>query len=111
MFTRKQLEEALEAQAVIGGRLGTILIEMGAIGELDLAEVLSEQLGVPFANPDQLVDIPEAALNALTPELAQIHQVLPLAFRSHYHRDQCWVAIFCRTVLSHFHLEKVNNSL
>ena len=78
MFTRKQLEEALEAQAVFGGRLGTILIEMGAIGELDLAQVLSNQLGVPVAHPDQLVDIPADALNALTPELAQKYQVLPL---------------------------------
>lgn len=78
LFTRRQLEEALEAQALFGGRLGTVLIEMGAIGELDLAQVLSEQLGVPFANPDQLVDIPDAALKALTPELAQTYQVLPL---------------------------------
>ena len=78
LFTRKQLEEALQAQAVFGGKLGTILIEMGAIGELDLAQVLSNQLGVPFVHPDQLVDIPAAALNALTPELAQKYQVLPL---------------------------------
>lgn len=78
LFTRKQLEEALEAQAVFGGRLGTILIEMGAIGEFDLAQALSRQLGVPFVHSDQLVDIPASALNALTPELAQTYQVLPV---------------------------------
>lgn len=78
LFTRKQLEEALEAQAVFGGRLGTILIEMGAIGEFDLAQALSRQLGFPFVHSDQLVDIPASALNALTPELAQKYQVLPI---------------------------------
>jgi hypothetical protein len=78
LFTRAQLEEALQAQAVFGGRLGTILIEMGAIGELDLARVLSKQMGVPFVSPDQLVDIPRAALDALTPELAMKFQCLPI---------------------------------
>lgn len=78
LFTRGQLEEALQAQAVFGGRLGTILIEMGAIGELDLARVLSKQMGVPFVSPDQLVDIPRAALDALSPELAMKFQCLPI---------------------------------
>jgi hypothetical protein len=78
LFTRAQLEEALQAQAVFGGRLGTILIEMGAIGELDLARVLSKQMGVPFVSPDQLLDIPTAALDALTPELAMKFQCLPI---------------------------------
>ena len=78
LFTRAQLEEALQAQAVFGGRLGTILLEMGAVGELDLLRVLSRQMGVPFASPDQLVNIPRAALDALTPEMATKYQCLPI---------------------------------
>jgi len=51
---------------------------MGAIGELDLAQVLSNQLGVPVAHPDQLVDIQRTRSMPLTPEMAQKYQVLPL---------------------------------
>lgn len=46
----EQLEEALAIQSRDGGRLGTILVNMGVINRLLLAEVLAEQFKMPFVN-------------------------------------------------------------
>jgi general secretion pathway protein E len=41
------LERALELQAAVGGRLGQLLVRIGAVSEDQLLEVLSEQLRLP----------------------------------------------------------------
>lgn len=51
-----QLEEALEAQVVHGGRLGTNLVELGFLQEKDLARVLGKQHNVQFASGEMVPD-------------------------------------------------------
>jgi hypothetical protein len=79
MLTKAQLEEALQAQVIFGGKLGTVLIEMGLISEGGLAEILAQQLSVPCAQPGQLHNIPEAVIKIISPELAEKHKVVPVA--------------------------------
>jgi hypothetical protein len=79
LITQGQLEEALQAQVIFGGKLGTIFIEMGAVSELDMARVLGRQMGVPTITAEQLIDIPENVIATLTPELAEQFQALPVA--------------------------------
>ncbi|HEY4561574.1 MAG TPA: hypothetical protein VIJ36_01265, partial [Thermoanaerobaculia bacterium] len=66
-ITVQQLTRALKNQNVAGGRLGTCLLEMDALGEELLLKGLSEQLGVPAADADELRGVPEEVL-ALVPE-------------------------------------------
>src|SRR3954447_24642243 len=66
-ITVQQLTRALKNQNVAGGRLGTCLLEMDALGEELLLKGLSEQLGVPAADADELRGIPDEVL-ALVPE-------------------------------------------
>ncbi|MCI0672827.1 MAG: general secretion pathway protein GspE, partial [Myxococcaceae bacterium] len=42
LITQEQLQEALAAQVVHGGRLGTNLVELGRLKEEDLARVLGQ---------------------------------------------------------------------
>jgi hypothetical protein len=79
LLTQAQLEEALQAQVIFGGTLGTILIEMGLITEDALAEILAQQLSIPCAKPGQLQDIPEDVIKIISPELADKHKVVPIA--------------------------------
>ncbi len=51
------LERALELQGNVGGRLGSLLMRIGALSEEQLLAVLSEQLGIPLAGRD--VVLPE----------------------------------------------------
>ncbi len=52
MIAETDRDRALTVQAQIGGRLGAILIRLGAIGEDGLLPVLSEQLEMPLLGAD-----------------------------------------------------------
>ena len=79
LLTQAQLEEALQAQVIFGGTLGTILIEMGLITENVLAEILAHLLNLPCLKPNQLENIPEHVINIISPELAEKHKVVPVS--------------------------------
>lgn len=79
LLTQAQLEEALQAQVIFGGKLGTVLIEMGLITEDKLAELLANLLNIPCAKPGQLQNIPDNVIRIISPELAEKHKVVPVA--------------------------------
>ena len=79
LLSRSQLEEALQAQVIFGGKLGTVLIEMGLLTEETLAELLSQQLSIPCARPGELQDIPDHVIAIISSDLAEKHKVLPVA--------------------------------
>jgi len=79
LLTQAHLEEALQAQVIFGGKLGTVLIEMGLITEDKLAEVMAQLLSTPCAKPGQLQHIHEDVIRIISPELAEKHQVIPVA--------------------------------
>ena len=78
LITTAQLEEALKYQVIFGGKLGTNLIEMGAIDEVAITGVLSRKFGVPAVDPDDLLQIPPQALQVVPRELAERYGVVPL---------------------------------
>jgi len=78
-LTQVQLEQVLNAQSIYGGRLGTNLVEMGLIGEEQLARVLNEKLGVPCVDAALLDGIPEEVLALVPLEMVQRYHVVPLA--------------------------------
>ncbi len=50
IITREQLKDALVLQKSTGKKLGEILISQNLISESQMAEVLEEQLGIPFVD-------------------------------------------------------------
>ena len=73
----EQLSDALLQQAASGKRLGRQLVELGLLGERDLAEVLGEQLGLPLLDLRATTPAPGAV--ALVPDgFARTHQCVPL---------------------------------
>ncbi|NMO14068.1 general secretion pathway protein GspE [Pyxidicoccus fallax] len=59
LVTAEGLEEALEAQVVHGGRLGTNLVELGLLSEQDLAKALGQLHNTAYAS-GELVPDPKA---------------------------------------------------
>jgi general secretion pathway protein E len=51
---RDDLEKALAFQESYGGRLGSILVRMGAVGEDPLLQLLSRQLGLPVLEREEI---------------------------------------------------------
>ncbi|MCM0080615.1 general secretion pathway protein GspE [Geomonas sp. Red32] len=75
----EQLDQALQAQAIYGGRLGTNLVEMGFLSEEELARALYEKLGVPCVEPAQLNGLPPEMLALIPAELVARYRALPVA--------------------------------
>jgi len=76
-ITHEQLDQALQAQRQLGGRLGTNLVEMGFVTEDLLARVLSEQLEVPFVDDSQVANIPADIIAQFPRELAEKYHAVP----------------------------------
>jgi hypothetical protein len=82
LVTSEQVEDALFSQRQFGGRLGTNLIEMGAITDEDLARCLSEQLNVPYVRPEALAAIPNEIIARLPRKFAEKYRIVPLRFQA-----------------------------
>jgi hypothetical protein len=75
-LTREQLLRALRNQKVLGGRLGTSLLEIEAITEEQLCSALAEQFGVPCATPEDLRGIPDDVLELIPAKVARRCQAI-----------------------------------
>jgi hypothetical protein len=78
--TRSQLNRALALQRRLAGRIGSSLLEIGAISEKQLLTALSEQLGIPKAAAQDLENIPQA-VRSLLPK-AMVLRWRALVFRA-----------------------------
>lgn len=72
-----QLTRALKTQSVVGGRLGTCLLEMDVLTEEQLAKGLAEQLGLPGATIEQLRSVPEEVRGVLPAKVARRCHAVP----------------------------------
>lgn len=76
-LSARDLERALGAQQELGGMLGRVLVRLGLVSERDVAVTLSEQLGIPFVEgenlPGLMPDVP-----GLLPDFLLAHAVFPI---------------------------------
>jgi hypothetical protein len=72
-----ELAQALRAQRVSGGTLGTHLVRLGHLSEEELGEALSQLYGVPRASRADLLGAPESLIETLSPEFARRHAAVP----------------------------------
>ena len=74
----RDLERALMAQSEMGGTLGQVLVKLGLVSELDVAQLLSELLGIPLVNASAY---PEESLviDGLSRDFLFNNLVVPLA--------------------------------
>ncbi len=68
-ITNRDLERTLVAQAEMGGMFGQVLIRLGLVSELDVAQALVEALQVPLLSaadyPDEPLQIPGLSMSFL----------------------------------------------
>jgi type IV pilus assembly protein PilB len=77
LLTREKLDDALLKQRVSGKRLGTLLVELGAVDERDLATALGQHFGVAVIDLRREAPDPEA-VQRLPENSARSLQALPL---------------------------------
>lgn len=80
MVGAEQISAALERQQESKRRLGETLVELGAVSELQLAQVLSNQLSIPWANLYH-VDFSRELLSLVPAEIAETYNIVPVYVR------------------------------
>jgi hypothetical protein len=90
LITAEELEEALTAQQIYGGRLGTVLIEHDFVDEDELAEVLAVQHGMRRISREHLADIPARVIAAVPASVATRFSVVPFSYDEQ--RGLVWLA-------------------
>ncbi len=78
LITPEQLDTALEYQRRNGGRIGTVLIELGFADDDAITTVLSRQYGVPSINLAYF-EVDPAVVKLIPVETAQKYMVIPLS--------------------------------
>jgi hypothetical protein len=78
VITLAQLEAALRAQVLYGGRLGTNLVELGVIDLDRLGVYLGRASGRPVASRERLEHADRDAIGAFPRDLAELHLAFPL---------------------------------
>lgn len=92
IISTAELDEALAAQKGSGRRLGEVLVSLGKVSEHQLAQVLSNQLSIPWVNLHH-VDFSRELLNLIPGELAERAAVVPVYVRKiRHHGDTLFVA-------------------
>ncbi len=107
LASEEWVEEALEAQVVHGGRLGTNLVERFHLDLDEIAHILGEQHGLPPALQEHFDAADPDVQKLLSPELAARWQVVPLG---HVVSEQR-IAVATRNPLSAEALDELHRAL
>ncbi len=78
VLSRDQLLRALRHQKVVGGKLGTCLLEIDAVPEEEVVRALAEQQSVPWVSPEDLRAISAEVRSLLPAKVARAHFVVPV---------------------------------
>lgn len=81
VISAPQLKEALAFMRTRGMRLGEALIEMGFIGERDILQSLSIQLGIPTVLDEELIVDP-SVVHEIPYAIARKYTVIPLEIKN-----------------------------
>jgi len=80
LVTESQVLQALERQRVSGRRLGEELVAAGFVSEVQLTQIVSNQLSVPWVSLYH-VQFSRELLNLVPSELAEEHGLIPIYVR------------------------------
>ena len=77
-ITPEQLDMGLQNQRTNGGRIGSSLVDLGFIDDMDLVEFLSIHHGVPSINLDE-IELDEAVVNLIPSDITRKYTILPVS--------------------------------
>ncbi len=83
VVSESQLKEAYQRQRILGGRLGTNLLELGFIHENEMTQYLSKQTNIPAIPSGALDNIPPHVISVLPKKIAVDYKVVPFK-KEHY---------------------------
>lgn len=81
LLTMRELDSALENHILHGVKLGTCLVEMGYVGDEELARAIGKQTGHPYFSRDELLAAGERHLSLIPPAAIKKHRLIPVGMQ------------------------------
>ena len=78
LAARGQLARALRMQRIVGGFLGSSLIDLGYVDEESLGRTLADLLELNYASRDLLATVPVTVRRLLTRDVVRRYKAMPL---------------------------------
>jgi len=78
LVTLLQLDKALKTQLILGGHLGTCLIELGFVDEESFGRTLAEMHGLRYASPAQLKGIALEVIQIFSSQMVEKYRAIPI---------------------------------
>lgn len=78
LITELQLQNALQRQLIMGGKVGTNLIELKYVSEGQLGDILSKIYKIPYVSAHSFSNIPPDVINSIPREIAVRHRIIPI---------------------------------
>ena len=82
VITRDQLKQAHERQVIVGGRIGSNIIELGFVKEQEMLSFLSSFFKIPAVKVAGLNTIDSEVIASITREFADKYRILPFKKRT-----------------------------
>jgi hypothetical protein len=82
LINEAQLKQALDAQLIYGGHLGTCLVELGFVDVDRLGQVLAERFKVSSPNRERILKIDAKVVGTLSTKLVAKHEVIPFDLKN-----------------------------
>ena len=77
LVKREQIQKALSRQRILGGLLGTNLLDIDAVHEATLLSYLGRQVGSAVVSANELIGLDQLVLEKLPRDIIQRFQVIP----------------------------------
>lgn len=78
LITEDQLRTALQRQLIMGGKIGTNLIELKFVSDDQLEKTLAKIYRIPVSSPESFQHIPSDIINSIPSEIAVRHRLVPI---------------------------------
>ena len=80
LINESQLKAALSNQRSYGGRLGSVLVKMGFLKDIDMLKFLSKQLNMQMVDLHKIV-VGQNIIDLIPADVAEKYNILPLAIK------------------------------
>ncbi|MCL4478141.1 MAG: hypothetical protein M1381_03435 [Deltaproteobacteria bacterium] len=92
IIDQTQLRVALSNQKQYGGRLGTVIVKLGFLKDMDILKFLSKQLGIQMVDLYKIT-IDKKVLNLIHVETVEKYNILPLAIKAASGKPSLYLAM------------------
>ena len=82
VISRDELDQALDFQENVGGKLGEVLVQLDLVTDEEVIEAIAEQQSLEIVDLEELV-LPQDLIGEIPQDIIEKHEVIPVGLKGH----------------------------